>query len=179
MCPDSQCRPILSFQSCHDPSVSCAVGIDLLPPPRGIRRRPRTVFGAPVPEATIDEHGNAFPHEDDISVAPCGWYRSSMNSVSKATPVEFSPESDLSRSVLLFRRLHSASHDLRGRSRNLVPDHSIDSNGGLFRESYTARILSSTSSYESASCGEGLRARGGAFATSKNTSSPRASPSSP
>jgi len=99
-----------------------------------------------MPEAPVHEHCYAFAWKDDVGVALDTRYRPTMNSVAKTSPVELASKSDFRRSVLLPRSLHTPTDGLRGRSRDSLAAQSTHSNGGLFLESYTVRILASTSS---------------------------------
>ncbi len=113
MAPDPKNLPALALELSDDSPVPRPVRLDLLSPPGGVRRGPGAVFGAPVPEAPIHEHRDTLSRKNDVGMAPDAWYGPTMYSVAETSAVEFSPKRQFSRSVLLTRRLHPATHVLR------------------------------------------------------------------
>lgn len=57
--PDPHARPALRGESPVGVAVAAAVRLDLFAPPRRVRARLTRVLRAPVPEAAVDEHGDA------------------------------------------------------------------------------------------------------------------------
>ena len=66
MLPDAEDTPAEGAEGAGDEAVAGAVGGDLLPPEGGVRLRRRGVQRAAVPEATVDEDGEAVCPEDKV-----------------------------------------------------------------------------------------------------------------
>jgi hypothetical protein len=68
-------------------SVSLLICANLLAPELGVVFGPGGVFGASVPEATVDEHRDAGSSEDDVGSASFAGQHRLVDSVSKSTSV--------------------------------------------------------------------------------------------
>ena len=69
-CPDDD--PSRLSETSLGPAVAIDVGIELGAPPVGVRPRGDGVFAAAVPEAPVDEHGDASSGEGDVGPAGDG-----------------------------------------------------------------------------------------------------------
>lgn len=66
MLPAANNDPPVSPKGAIDSRVPCDVSIEFRPPVRAVGPRSGAVRGTTVPEAPVDEHGNALPREDDV-----------------------------------------------------------------------------------------------------------------
>src|SRR3954449_12536487 len=67
--PDPHDRPALGREARVRVAVARDVSLDLRPPEVRVVARPRTVLGAAVPEAAVDEHRDLRAGEDDVGLA--------------------------------------------------------------------------------------------------------------
>jgi hypothetical protein len=97
-------------------SVAPDVRLDSVPPPLGVRLRPRSVLRAAMPKAATDENGYPRAHECQIRPSARAWKR----------PIDAEPETDcldrrahreLARSIATWGDLHSPTNLGGGRSR--------------------------------------------------------------
>lgn len=72
MLPDANHGPTAYTQVAVYLAVTGPVALDLLPPERRAGLRPRYVLGAAVPEAAVDEDGDAEPGEDKVRLHSAG-----------------------------------------------------------------------------------------------------------
>jgi len=64
--PNADHVPPAGRQAAIGVAIASLVGFDLLAPIRSVRGWPGGVFWAPVPETSIDEHGDPRRTEDDV-----------------------------------------------------------------------------------------------------------------
>lgn len=70
MLPRADDGPPAAAQRARYPAISAPVGRELPLPELRVRLRRRSVKGAPMPEAAVDEHGDAQRREDDVGSDP-------------------------------------------------------------------------------------------------------------
>jgi hypothetical protein len=70
MLPDAQDRPTPSTQALIGIPIALSIGLDLVAPPFGVRLRPGSMDGAPVPKASVQEDSQPRSWEDDVH-RPC------------------------------------------------------------------------------------------------------------
>jgi hypothetical protein len=69
MFPNSHDRPSGGGQCAFVFEITSAGGLQLACPPLGVGLREGGVLGAPVPKASVDEHGYMWARKDDVGLA--------------------------------------------------------------------------------------------------------------
>ena len=99
-------------------SIPCLVREELVPPPLGVTARPGRVQRAHVPEAAVDEDGEARPGEHDVRATAHAGEGRDINAVAQAGGVQVAPNEHFRRRVRPALALHPLSRRSvrRGRS---------------------------------------------------------------
>lgn len=92
MLPDPDNCPAGVGQCLVGAAVASHVRVELLLPPGAVGLWHRAVLWAAMPEASVDEHGDLRPYEDDVGLGPRGRDGSDMEPVSESTSEQFLSE---------------------------------------------------------------------------------------
>lgn len=97
--PEPKHGPARGEQILISATISFLIGGKLCLPPISVRARGRSVQGARVPEAPVDEHSQSCPRKDDVNSASIA-QNASVDEESTTTSVELASESHFDRRVL-------------------------------------------------------------------------------
>jgi hypothetical protein len=127
MLPSTDYDPTCITQRLSDSLVPLPVSLELLPPPLGVCLRGHGMLGAAMPEAPIDEDGDACTAEHDVWPA---WEASYVHTEAQSAPVKFAPHSQLRTSSGRAQGRHELLHR-RGRCGRLsrTPSHPVGDHG--------------------------------------------------
>lgn len=109
--PDSNHRPASIRQALISVAVARDVALDFRPPPLGVIFRPGAMLRTSMPEAPIEENGDALSRKHNIDRASCPLEDLSMNSEPQPAPVQLRPKRSLGRIVALRCMSHSPGRD--------------------------------------------------------------------
>lgn len=87
-------------------TIACNIAFDFCAPPLAIVFGPRSVFGAPVPKAAIDEHRGLRCGKGDVDRSATSRENSTMEAEAKAAAVQRGAKGTLARIVSLSRSRH-------------------------------------------------------------------------
>jgi len=90
--PYAHRKPALGGEASIGVEVASAVAFDLQTPELGVVLWPRRMLRTPVPEAPVDENGEASGAEDDVGLSPDTFDRPLVNSVPEALCVQYPPK---------------------------------------------------------------------------------------
>lgn len=86
--PEAEDLPAASRELCIHTTVPPNVSVQLLRPPLLVRLRPGCVFGAAMPETTVDEDSHVQLPPHDVSLASEVGFRSAVDAIADTTRMQ-------------------------------------------------------------------------------------------
>jgi hypothetical protein len=114
--PDPDHFPSGRVESNVGIAVSEAIGLDLLPPVGDVRLRRRSVLGAPVPVAAVDEDDDARRAEHEVRASPAIAEYRTVDAEAQAPRMELATEEQLRLRVAPASPGHPLAHGIGRRN---------------------------------------------------------------
>jgi hypothetical protein len=105
--------PAARFEPSSRVCIARRRGLNLVSPPLGIRLHDLAVSRTPMPEAAVNEHGDAGPAEDNVCSPWHGGLRSEVNAVPQSASMKLPTKSHLGLGIAPLDGLHAAPYARR------------------------------------------------------------------